>query len=103
MIHCNDEYLSPPRTSAEPKSARTAVLYGLHVYDDLEAVMQVEARSQEMAEREAIDAFIEDLDDDEDDFEELDSDSIRAAISYRTYIGSLRDEPLARTETKVGG
>jgi hypothetical protein len=72
-------------------------------YDDLEAVMQVEARSQEMAEREAIDAFIEDLDDDEDVFEEMDSGFIRAAISYRTYIGSLKDEPAARAETKVGG
>jgi hypothetical protein len=72
-------------------------------YDDLEAVMQVEARSQGMAEREAIDAFIEDLDDEEDVFEEVGSDLIRAAISYRTYIGSLKDEPPERPETKIGG
>ena len=72
-------------------------------YDDLEAVMQVEARSQEMAEREAIDAFIEDLDDEDDFDDEMDSATIRAAISYRTYIGSLKEEPPARAQTKVGG
>lgn len=62
-------------------------------YDHHEAAMQLEARSQELAEWEAINAFIEDLDDEEVDFEEVDTRLIRFAIVIRTYKGRLSEEP----------